>query len=110
MSKMQSPRGAVLERFSANMQQVYWRTPTWKYNLRNTLKWSSNVAQRCSSLPSIYYVIDENLSVVAGECLTVLWKLICISKQVLIEYYKSKLRYRKEKIRRLEAYQYGKNK
>ena len=84
MSKRQSPRGAVLERFSANMQQVYWRTPTWKYNFRNTLKWSSNIAQRCSPLPSIYYVIDENLSVVAGECLTVLWKLIYINKQVNI--------------------------
>ena len=46
------------------MKQVYWRAPTWKYNFRNT--------QRYSPLPSIHYVIDENLSVVAVECLTVL--------------------------------------
>ena len=35
----------------------------------------SNVAP----LPSIYYV-TEKFSAVAGECLTVLWRLICIEK------------------------------
>ena len=46
------------------MKQVYWKAPTWKYNFRNT--------QRYSPLPFIHYVIDENLSVVAVECLTLL--------------------------------------
>ena len=55
------------------MKQVYWRAPTWKYNFKNM--------QRCSPLSSIHYVIDENLSVIAAEGLTVLGKSICINEQ-----------------------------
>ena len=40
------------------------------------------VAQRRFPLRFICCVIDENLYVVAGEYLTVLWKLICINEQV----------------------------
>ena len=69
---------------------------------------SSNVAQRCSPLPSTHYVIGENLSVVAGECLTVLWKLICIEKaecneKAELNTVKKKLSYGKDKLRRLQA-------
>ena len=55
------------------MQQVYWRALTRKYNFRNT--------QSFPRLSAIHCVIDENLPVVAGECLTVSWKLICIKEQ-----------------------------
>ena len=63
------------------MQQVYWTAPTWKYNFRNTLTWSNNIAQRYSPLSFIHSVNYENLSVVAEECLTVLGKSICINEQ-----------------------------
>ena len=48
-------------------------TPTWNYNFRN--------AQRCSPFSTIDYTIDENLSVVARERLTVFGKSICINEQ-----------------------------
>ena len=63
------------------MQQVYWTEPTWKYDFRNALTWSNNIAQMFSPLSFIHSVNEENLSVVAEECLTVLGKSICINEQ-----------------------------
>ena len=63
----------LLQRFSANMQQVYWRAPTWKYKFKNTLTWSNDVAQRCSRL--------SPRRMVAEQSLTVLGKSICINEQ-----------------------------
>ena len=63
------------------MQQVYWTAPTWKYNFRNTLTWWNNIAQKYSPLSFTHSVNDENLSVVAEECLTFLGKSICIIEQ-----------------------------
>ena len=73
------------------MKQVYWRAPTWKYNFRNT--------QRCSPLSSIHYVIDENLSVIAAEGLTVLGKSICINEQAKLNIAKENYGIKKEKLR-----------
>ena len=91
------------------MKQVYWRAPKWKYNFRNT--------QRYSPLSSIHYVIEENLSVVAAECLTVLGTSICINEQaenyerktiVKENYCERKLWYKKEKLRRSKVYHMAK--
>ena len=63
------------------MLQVYYTAPTWKYNFRNTFKLSNNIAEMYTPLSLIHSVNDENLSVVAEECLTVLGKSICINEE-----------------------------
>ena len=72
--------GVLLKSFFANMQHIYWTAPMWKNNFRNRLTWSNNIAQRSSPLSFIHSVNEENLSVVAEECLTVLGKSIRIKK------------------------------
>ena len=69
---------AVPQRCST--KKVFCKYAASLLDFRNILTWSNNIAQLYSPL-SFILSDDENLSVVAEECLIVLGKSTCINEQ-----------------------------